>query len=57
MERFTEDNYPWQDTLNYEFHNMESFLVQEGYEPPIHDFRIETPEGDDILDFFLYDDN
>ncbi len=57
VERFTEEDYPWQDTLNYEFHDMESFLVQEGYEPPIHDFRIETPEGDDILDFFLYDDN
>jgi hypothetical protein len=57
VERFTEANYPWQDTLNYEFHDMESFLVQQGYEPPIHDFRIETPEGDDILDFFLYDDN
>ena len=57
VEQFTEENYPWQDTLNYEFHDMESFLIQEGYEPPIHDFRIETPEGDDILDFFLYDDN
>lgn len=57
VEQFTEENYPWQDTLNYEFHDMESFLVQEGYEPPIHDFRIETPEGDDILDFFLYDEN
>lgn len=57
VEQFTEENYPWQDTLNYEFHDMESFLVQEGYEPPIHDFRIETPEGDEILDFFLYDEN
>lgn len=57
VEQFTEENYPWQDTDNYEFHDMESFLIQEGYEPPIHDFRIETPEGDNIIDFFLYDDN
>lgn len=57
IETFTEENYPWQDTVNYEFHDMESNLVQEGYEPPIHDFRIETPEGDDILDFFIYDEN
>ena len=57
IEQFTEENYPWQDTLNYKFHDMESFLVQKGYEPPIHDFSIETPEGDNILDFFLYDDN
>jgi hypothetical protein len=57
VEQFTEENYPWQDTINYEFHDMESNLIQEGYDPPIHDFRIETPEGDDIIDFFLYDDN
>jgi uncharacterized membrane protein YphA (DoxX/SURF4 family) len=57
VEQFTEEDYPWQDTVNWEFHDMESLLVQEGYEPPIHDFRIETLEGDDILDFFLYDDN
>jgi len=36
---------------------MESNLIQEGYKPPIHDFRIETPEGDNIIDFFLYDEN
>ncbi len=57
VEQFTEENYPWQDTLNWEFHDMESILVEEGYEPPIHDFTIETPEGDNIIDFFLYDEN
>jgi uncharacterized membrane protein YphA (DoxX/SURF4 family) len=57
VEQFTEENYPWQDTLNYEFHDMESILIQQGYEPPIHDFTIETPEGDNIIDFFIYDDN
>lgn len=57
VEKFTEENYPWQDTVNYEFHDMESNLIEEGYVPPIHDFRIETPEGDNIIDFFLYDNN
>ena len=57
VEEFTEENYPWQDTTNWEFDSMESNLIQEGYEPPIHNFRIETPDGDDILDFFLYDEN
>jgi uncharacterized membrane protein YphA (DoxX/SURF4 family) len=57
VKQFTEENYPWQDTLNWEFHDMESFLVTKGYQPPIHDFRIETLEGEDILDFFLYDEN
>jgi hypothetical protein len=57
VEEFTEENYPWQDTVNWVYDNMESVLIQEGYEPPIHDFRIETPDGDDIIDFFIYDDN
>ncbi len=56
IEKFTEDNYPWQDTANWEFSDMESILIKKGYEPPIHDFRIETANGEDILDFFLYDD-
>lgn len=57
VEKFAEDNYPWQDTANWEYHDMESILIQEGYEPPIHDFTIETPEGDNIIDFFIYDEN
>ncbi len=57
IEEFTEDNYPWQDTANWEYSDMKSVLVQEGYEPPIHDFRIETPDGEDIIDFFIYDEN
>lgn len=57
VEKFNEENYPWQDTINWEFHDMESSLVQEGYEPPIHDLRVETPDGEDILDFFIYDEN
>jgi uncharacterized membrane protein YphA (DoxX/SURF4 family) len=54
---FTEANYPWQDTLNWKFVKMgEQKLIQKGYKPPIHDFRIETAEGEDIKDFFLYDE-
>ncbi len=55
--KFTETNYPWKDTLNWKFVKMEDpVLIQEGYSPPIHDFRIETQEGEDIRDFFLYDE-
>ncbi|MGE5395309.1 MAG: BT_3928 family protein [Candidatus Saccharibacteria bacterium] len=55
--KFTEANYPWQDTLNWKFVKMgDQKTIQEGYVPPIHDFRIETAEGEDIKDFFLYDD-
>lgn len=55
-EEFTEKNYPWQDTINWKFVKMESETLQAGYTPPIHDFRIETPDGEDIKDFFLYDE-
>lgn len=57
VEKFTEENYPWQDTANWAYENMESNLIQEGYEPPIHDFIIETPDGENIIDFFIYDEN
>lgn len=57
VQKFTEENYPWQDTVNWAYENMESELVQEGFEPPIHDFTIETVEGDNIIDFFVYDEN
>jgi len=54
---FTEANYPWKDTLNWKFVKMkDAVLIQKGYTPPIHDFRIETPNGEDIKDFFLYDE-
>ncbi len=54
---FTEANIPWQDTLNWKYVKSEDpVLIQKGYTPPIHDFRIETAEGEDIKDFFLYDD-
>jgi uncharacterized membrane protein YphA (DoxX/SURF4 family) len=55
--QFSEANYPWQDTLNWKFVKMgEQKLIQKGYTPPIHDFRIETAEGEDIKDFFLYEE-
>ncbi len=57
VKEFTEDNYPWQDTVNWAYDDMESILVQEGYEPPIHNFIIETPDGENIIDFFIYDKN
>ncbi len=57
VKKFTEQNYPWQDTINWAFENMESNLLQEGYKPPIHDFTIESQEGENIIDFFMYDEN
>lgn len=56
VQKFTEENYPWQDTLNWAFDNMESILVEKGYEPPIHDLTAQTEDGEDVLDFFIYDE-
>jgi uncharacterized membrane protein YphA (DoxX/SURF4 family) len=54
---FGESDIPWQDTLNWKFVKAKDpVVIQEGYTPPIHDLRIETTEGEDIKDFFLYDE-
>ena len=57
VEKFTEENYPWQDTVNWVYENMESKIVQKGYVPPINNFTIQTPEGDNVIDFFIHDEN
>ncbi len=57
VKEFTEENYPWQDTANWEYYDSESTLVKKGYEPPIHDFTFQTREGEDVVDFFIHDEN
>ncbi len=57
VKKFSENNYPWKDTVNWKYNKMESILIQKGYEPPIHDFVIESPDGENIVDFFIYDEN
>jgi hypothetical protein len=58
VKRFTEKDYPWDDTDNWEFDSMEEpKLITRGYTPPIKSFSVETRYGDNIYDFFLYDEN
>ena len=57
VEKFSEENYPWQDTINWKFEKMTPKLIQKGFEPPIKEFRVETDEGENIYDFFVYDNN
>ena len=58
VETFSEDNYPWDDTLNYQFDTVTNKLIKPGYEPPIHDFSISTrTDGSDITDYILNDEN
>ncbi|MFW5877767.1 MAG: BT_3928 family protein [bacterium] len=47
VEEFNMDDFP-QDTTKWEFEDAETKLVSEGYEPPIHDFNIMAPNGNEI---------
>ena len=56
VEKFSLENYP-KDTANWAWEKTETKLIQEAYEPPIHDLIIETPDGEDVIDFFIHDEN
>jgi uncharacterized membrane protein YphA (DoxX/SURF4 family) len=56
-EKFNDTNYPWQDTITWEYVSMTSKLVKKGFEPTIHDFTIETMEGEDVAGYFLETEN
>jgi hypothetical protein len=57
VEKFTDSDYPWQDTLNWKFESMgPSELISKGFVPPIHDFQMRTEAGDDVTSFFFADD-
>ena len=49
-------NYPAGDTA-WKFIDQKSVLVSKGYQPPIHDFVLSTPEGDDLTAQILSSDN
>jgi uncharacterized membrane protein YphA (DoxX/SURF4 family) len=57
VKKFTDLDYPWQDTIHWKYESMgESVLVKKGYVPPIHDFQMRTAPGDDVTSFFFADD-
>jgi uncharacterized membrane protein YphA (DoxX/SURF4 family) len=53
---FDETNYPWQDTLSWEYVDSKSILLEEGFHPPIKDFTMENTYGEDVKDFYLFDE-
>lgn len=52
QKEFTLDNYPAEDTT-WRFIDQKSILVEKGYQPPIHDFAITGPNGEDMTDRIL----
>ncbi len=52
VEDFSMDNFP-RDTTKWEFEDASTELVSEGYEPPIHDFNIMAPNGNEITEDIL----
>lgn len=55
-QEFDETNYPWQDSLNWTYVDMQSKLIKKGYEAPISNFYMMTDEAEDVKDFFLHDE-
>jgi uncharacterized membrane protein YphA (DoxX/SURF4 family) len=51
---FTSENYPWQDST-WIWKETKQKLIKKGYEPPIHDFLITSPDGHDITREILQD--
>jgi len=54
QKEFTTDNYPWQDTT-WKWVETRQHLIKKGYEPPIHDFTITSPDMENLTDVFLND--
>jgi uncharacterized membrane protein YphA (DoxX/SURF4 family) len=51
---FTLGNAPYSDTT-WKWYETRNKLIKKGYTPPIHDFSITSPEGEDITNSVLSD--
>ena len=54
-QKFTMENYPKNDTT-WKFVDSKIELESKGYVPPIHDFIINTPDGQDVTGSILADE-
>lgn len=57
MAEYTKATYLWEDTLTWAWEATNNKLVQEGYHPPIHDFSISSPEGEDLTQKIITNPN
>ncbi len=54
QKEFSLENYPANDT-SWKFIDQKSVLISRGYTPPIHDFSINGPDGEDLTQKILTD--
>lgn len=56
VKQFGDSDFPWQDTINWKFESMDTpLLLKKGYQPPIHDFSIQTIDQENVTDNYLQD--
>ena len=56
VKQFNDSDFPWKDTINWKFESMDPpLLIKKGYQPPIHDFSIQTIDQENVTDFYLQD--
>ena len=56
VKQFIDNDFPWQDTINWKFESMDPpLLLKKGYQPPIHDFSIQTIDQENVTDYYLKD--
>jgi hypothetical protein len=56
VNKFSDSDFPWQDTINWKFEKMDPpILLKQGYKPPIHDFSIQTAGKEIVTDLYLQD--
>ncbi len=56
IRKFGDQDFPWQDTINWKFKSMDPpLLIKKGYRPPIHDFSVQTIGQENVTDHYLQD--
>jgi hypothetical protein len=55
QKEFDLSNYPAEDS-SWKFVDQKSVLIEKGYQPPIHDFSLTTPDGEDQTEQVLLKD-
>ena len=54
IKRFNETNYPWQDTLNWEYVDIHQKIIKKGFHPKIDDFTLQHTLNGDISEQILH---